>query len=83
MSVIRTKTNMVVAHEPEPGDKFVRVVWFGPSEDGRHARAFEGPPWPIDQYQQSVDWALGMADYMRSPIYVEPLTARESRRTPQ
>lgn len=77
MSVIRTKTNMVVAYEPEPTDRYVQIVWHGPAGDGRHLRAFEGPPWPIDQYQASVDWAVSMADYMRAPIYVVPLRLKD------
>lgn len=77
MPVHRTKTNMVVAYEPEACDRYVHIVWHGPAGDGRHLRAFEGPPWPIDQYQASVDWALSMADYMRAPIYVEPLRTKD------
>jgi len=81
MSVIHTKTNMVVAHEPEPGDRFIQVVWHGPAEEGsRYRRTFEGPLWPIDQFQSSVEWALGMADFMVSPIYVTPVGPRELRR---
>lgn len=81
MSVIRTKTNMVVAYEPEPDDLFVKIVWHGPPEEGsRYCRPFEGPPWPIDQYQASVDWAVSMADYMRAPLYVVPLRQKDLRR---
>lgn len=80
MTIIRTKTNIVVAYEPEPNDLFVQIVWHGPDGDGRHLRAFEGPPWPLDQYQASVDWAVSMADYMRAPIYVVPLRAKDVRR---
>ena len=77
MSVIRTKTNMVVAYEPEADDLFVQIVWHGPDEDRRHLRAFEGPPWPIERYQATVDWAVSMADYMRAPLYVVPLRAKD------
>ena len=77
MPVIRTETNMVVAYEPEPCDRYVQIVWHGPAGDGRHLRAFEGPPWPIDQYQASVDWAVSMADFMRAPVYVVPLRLRD------
>ena len=79
MSVIRTKTNMVVAYEPERDDIYVQIVWHGPAGDGRHLRAFEGPPWPIDQYQATVDWAVSMADYMRAPLHVVPLRAKDVR----
>ena len=77
MSVIRTNTNIVCAYEPEPDDLFVRVVWHGPAEDGRHLRAFEGPLWPIEEYQSTVDWAVSMADYMRFPMHVVPLRLRD------
>ena len=80
MSVIRTKTNMVVAYEPEANDLYVQIVWHGPDEDGRHLKAFEGPPWPIEQYQATVDWAVSMADYMRAPLYVVPLRQKDLRR---
>lgn len=68
---------MVVAYEPEPADRYVQIVWHGPPEDGRHLRAFEGPPWPIDQYRASVDWAVSMADFMRYPLYVVPLRLKD------
>jgi len=80
MSVIRTKTNMVVAYDREPNDLYVQIVWHGPDGDGRHLRAFEGPPWPIDQYQATVDWAVSMADYMRAPLHVVPLRQKDLRR---
>ena len=80
MTVIMTKRNMVVAHEPEPGDRYVHIVWHGPAGDGRHARAFQGPPQPLDTFKSSVDWAVSMADFMCSPIYVTPLTERDARR---
>ena len=80
MSVIRTKTTMVVAYEPEANDLYVQIVWHGPDEDGRHLKAFEGPPWPIEQYQATVDWAVSMADYMRAPLYVVPLRQKDLRR---
>lgn len=77
MSVIRTKTNMVVAYDPEPDDRFVQIVWHGPPQDGRFMRQFDGPPWSIDQYQSCVDWAVSMADFMRAPIYVVPLRIKD------
>jgi hypothetical protein len=80
MSVIRTKTNMVCAYDPEPDDLFVQVVWHGPPEDGRHLRAFEGPLWPIEEYQATVEWAVSMAEQMRFPLHVVPLRERDVRR---
>ncbi len=81
MSVIRTKTNMVCAYEPEADDLFVQVVWHGPGEDGRHLRAFEGPPWPIEDYAATLQWAVGIADQMRFPLYVVPLRAKDALAT--
>lgn len=80
MSIIHTARNMVVAHEPEPGDLFVRVVWFGPGDDGKHPTVFRSPLWPVEQFQASVDWAVAMADNMRSLMYVEPVHPRELRK---
>lgn len=80
MTVIRTKTNWVIAHEPEPGDRYVHVVWFGPSEGARYQPVFQGPPQPLDSFDESVEWALSMADFMRFPIYVTPLTEKDARK---
>ena len=80
MTVIMTKSNMVIAHEPEPGDRYIQVAWFGPSEDGRHRRVFQGPPQSLDTFRSSVDWAISMADFMRFPIYVTPLTEKDARK---
>lgn len=81
MTVIRTSVNRVVADEPEKEDLFVRVTWHGPDDDGRHLRAFDGPLLPIEDYQAAVDWAVGMADQMRFPLYVVPMTGRDALRT--
>ncbi|MEM7664559.1 MAG: hypothetical protein AAF250_01765 [Pseudomonadota bacterium] len=73
MPVITTQSNQVVAYEPGPDDKFVKVVWHGPGEDGeRYLKAFHGPYWPIEQYEQTVEWAVSMADQMRFPLHVVP-----------
>ena len=78
MTVIRTKTNIVVAHEPEPSDRYIQIVWHGPPEEGsRYSRALTGPLWPLDEYQACVDWAVSMADYMNAPIYIEPLRLKD------
>lgn len=78
MSVIRTKTNMVVAEEIGEGDHWVQVVWHGPPEDAsQYGRMFEGPPWPIEEYRACVDWAVSMADQMTFPLYVVPMCAQD------
>lgn len=81
MTVIHTKQNMVCAAEPEEGDLYVQLVWHGPAEDGRHLRAFEGQPQPIENYEAMLDWAVAMADQMRFPLYVVPLPAKDVFRT--
>ena len=77
MSVIRTKTNMVVAYEPEDCDRYVQLLWHGPAGDGRHLKSFYGPPWPLDQYDACLQWAVSMADYMGTPLYVVPLRLKD------
>ena len=82
MPVHRTKTNMVVAEEIGEADHWVQVVWHGPPEEGqRHCREFAGPPWPIEEYDKTVQWAVGIADQMRFPLYVVPLRAVDVIRT--
>lgn len=75
MPVIKTNNNRVVADDPEPGDAFVKVTWFGPSQDGKHRKQFHTRPQPIEEYQAAVDWAVSMADQMAFPLYVLPLRA--------
>lgn len=82
MPVHRTKTNMVVAEEVGAGDHWVQVVWHGPPEVGeRHCREFAGPPQAVDHYAEAVRWAVGIADQMRFPLYVVPLSAADVMRT--
>ncbi|UVO49246.1 hypothetical protein M0208_01450 [Sphingomonas sp. SUN019] len=75
MPVFKTGTNRVVADDPEPGDAFVQVTWFGPSQDGKHRKQFHTRPQPIEEYQAAIDWAVSMADQMAFPLYVVPLRA--------
>ena len=82
MPVHKTERNRVIADDPEPDDLFVQVVWHGPTEEGRlYLRAFEGPAWPIEEYGRTVEWAVGIADKMRFPLYVVPLRAVDLMRT--
>lgn len=78
MPVVTTKQNRVVAYEAGENDVFVKVVWHGPGEDGRHLRQFDGPLRPIKCYQEVLDWAVSMADQMRFPLYVVPRTGVEA-----
>lgn len=77
MPVVKTRTNRVIADDPEPDDLFVRVTWHGPDDGGKHLRSFDGPVLPIEKYQAAIDWATAMADYMRFPLYVVPMTGRD------
>jgi hypothetical protein len=77
MPVIKTKTNRVVADDPEPDDMFVRVVWFSSNPDGLRGKPIETPPQPIEEYQQAMDWAVSMADAMAHSIFVMPLRFRD------
>lgn len=81
MPVIKTKSNRVIAEEPEANDQFVRVTWHGPDADGRHLRPFDGPIEPIENYQAAIDWAVSMADDLRFPLYVLPMTGMDVLRT--
>lgn len=79
MSVIRTERNFVCAYETLPEDRYVDIVLIGEGMDGkpkRHRLLTQ----PIDQYHEAVNWALGMADVMASPIEVMPITAEEYER---
>ena len=81
MPVIRTKTNRVIAEDPEADDLFVRVSWLGAHEDGRHLRAFDGPVEPIENYRGAIDWAVSMADDLRFPLFVVPMTGIDALRS--
>ncbi len=78
MTVIQTKTNHVCAYEALPAHTHVHVVWHGPPEEGsNYLRPFGGMPVPITQYQETVDWAVSMADAMAYPLHVLPVTVAE------
>jgi len=82
MPVFKTERNRVIVDEPEADDHWVQVVWHGPSEEGsRYLRTFEGPAWPIEEYEKTIEWAVGIADQMRFPLYVVPLRAVDLMRT--
>jgi hypothetical protein len=79
--VFKTNTNRVVADDPEADDLFVRVTWHGSADDRGHLRPFNGPVLPIEEYRAAVDWAVGIADQMRFPLYVVPMTGLDALRT--
>lgn len=83
MPIITCGDNRVAADEPEADDTHVRVVWFGPSQDGRHRKVFEGPLELAEDYDAAVAWAVEMAPMMAFPLYVVPLTAAQVLRTEQ
>lgn len=71
MSVVKTKRNFVCAYEPMALDGFVLTFLNGSEE--RHLRSTQ----PIEQYEDAVDWAVGIADQMACPIEIVPITASE------
>lgn len=71
MTVIKTKTNMVCAYDPQPDDCFVRTYLRSPTE--RYLLGVQG----IDRYDAAVAWAVSMADAMAGCIVVMPVTAAE------
>jgi hypothetical protein len=83
MPIIQCGANRVAADEPEADDTHVRVVWFGPPQDGRHRKVFEGPLEPAENYDAAVAWAVEMAPQMVFPLYVVPMTAAQVLRTEQ
>lgn len=83
MPIIKTKTNRVAADEPRPGDLFTQVVWFGPSQDGKHRMQFHGPLLPIEDHAAAVAWAVELAEQMTHQLYVVPMTGVEALRTEQ
>jgi hypothetical protein len=81
MPIMQANNNRVIADDPGPDDAFVQVVWFGLSEDGIHRNAFEGPVEPIENYEDTLAWAVEMAGQMAQPLYVVPMTGVEVLRT--
>lgn len=78
MSIIYTKNNVVYAEEPQRGDVACRVMWMGPPPDGGpYFKQFRGPIQPIDEYDECVQWAVSMADYMAYYMYVFVMSANE------
>lgn len=79
MPVIETKENRVVALPPKDDDQFFQIMWLGPAAglDDPFAAQFRGPPQPMEAYQAAIDWAVDIADQMRFPLYVIPLSNAE------
>jgi hypothetical protein len=71
----------VVAEEPQPGDEFAQVVWFGPTQDGLHSKIFEGPIEPIERYDALVAAAKELAAQMSYSLYIVPMTGAQALRT--
>lgn len=83
MPIIKCGDNRVAADEPEADDTHVQVMWFGPPQDGRHRKVFEGPLEPVENFEAAVAWAVEMAPQMVFPLYVVPLTGTDAVRTEQ
>ena len=81
MPVIKTKRSKVVADDPEPGDVVIQVAWRAPTVDGKHQRYIRLPWQPISEYNETLDWAISMADQLTYPIYILPLSHRDLLQT--
>ena len=81
MPVIKTKRSKVVADDPEPGDVVIQVAWLTPTVDGKHQRYIELPWQPISEYNETLDWAISIADQLAHPIYILPLSHRDILQT--
>ena len=81
MPVMKTKRNKVVADDPEPGDVVIQVAWRAPTVDGEYQRYIELPWQPISEYNETLDWAISMADQITHPIYILPLSHRDILQT--
>ena len=83
MPVIKTKRNKVVADDLEPDDVVIQVAWRAPTVDGKHQHYIELPWQPISEYNETLDWAISMADQITHPIYILPLSHRDILQTSQ
>ena len=81
MPVIKTKRNKVVADDLEPDDVVIRVAWRAPTVDGEYQRYIELPWQPISEYNETLDWAISIADQIVHPIYILPLSHRDILQT--
>ena len=81
MPVIKTKRNKVVADDLEPDDVVILVAWRAPTVDGEHQRYIELPWQPISEYNETLDWAISIADQITHPIYILPLSHRDILQT--
>lgn len=81
MAIIRTKRNSVHVEEPEADDVVIEVSFVVPDNDGKHSRPRDLGWFPVSDFQEWVDWAIGMADKMARPIYILPLSHNDIFRT--
>ena len=81
MTTVKTANNRVVIEDLQPDDTHVRVVWFGPSQDGLHRKQFHGPMVPVEDHQSAIDWAVSMATQMEHSLYVVPVTGLDVLRS--
>lgn len=78
---IQTNRNVVITEQPEPDDVLVRVSLRVPGDKPGVSKPLHLPYRPITEYQEAVDWAVGMADQMAHPLYVVPLNHNDIFRT--
>ncbi len=78
---IQTTRNVVITEQPEPDDVLVRVSLMVPGDEPGTRSVRHLPYQPVSEYQEAVDWAVGMADSMAYPIHVVPLSHNDIFRT--
>ena len=81
MAIIETQRNSVHFEEPEPDDVIIQVSFLVPTGDGKHIRPLNLGWFPVSDFQEWADWAVGMADQMARPIYILPLSFNDIFRT--
>ena len=81
MTIIETQRNSVHFEEPEPDDVVVEVSFLVPAGDGKHTRPVSLGWFPVSDFQEWLDWTVGMADQMERPIYILPLSHDDIFRT--
>src|SRR3546814_19138307 len=78
---IQTTRNVVITEQPEPDDVLVRVSLMVPGDEPGTRSVRHLPYQPVSEYQEAVDWAVGMADRMAYPIHVVPHSHNDIFRT--
>lgn len=81
MAIIETQRNSVHFEEPELDDVVINVSFLVPSGDKKYTRPLSLGWFPVSDFQEWLDWAVGTADQMERPIYILPLSHNDIFRT--